>query len=130
MVRFGDREGHQIFLEPEGLDDPTVYPNGISTALPEDVQAAIIAAIPGLARTRIVRPGYAIEYDYVDPRELDATLPDPAPARSVFSPARSTAPPAMRKSGGAGCLSLAPTPHGWAGGWTVAVFEPADPISV
>ncbi len=74
VVRFGDREGHQIFLEPEGLDDPTVYPNGISTALPEDVQAAIIAAIPGLARTRIVRPGYAIEYDYVDPRELDATL--------------------------------------------------------
>ncbi|KAB7786121.1 tRNA uridine-5-carboxymethylaminomethyl(34) synthesis enzyme MnmG [Methylorubrum populi] len=74
VVRFGDREGHQIFLEPEGLDDPTVYPNGISTALPEEVQAGIIAAIPGLERTRILRPGYAIEYDYVDPRELDATL--------------------------------------------------------
>ncbi|MEE7455330.1 tRNA uridine-5-carboxymethylaminomethyl(34) synthesis enzyme MnmG [Methylorubrum populi] len=74
VVRFGDREGHQIFLEPEGLDDPIVYPNGISTALPEAVQAGIIAAIPGLERTRIVRPGYAIEYDYVDPRELDATL--------------------------------------------------------
>ncbi|GLS48178.1 tRNA uridine 5-carboxymethylaminomethyl modification enzyme MnmG [Methylobacterium gnaphalii] len=74
VVRFGDREGHQIFLEPEGLDDSTVYPNGISTALPEEVQAAIIAAIPGLENTRIVRPGYAIEYDYVDPRELDPML--------------------------------------------------------
>ncbi|GJE25485.1 tRNA uridine-5-carboxymethylaminomethyl(34) synthesis enzyme MnmG [Methylobacterium organophilum] len=74
VVRFGDREGHQIFLEPEGLDDPTVYPNGISTALPEEVQAAIIAAIPGLEKTRILRPGYAIEYDYIDPRELDASL--------------------------------------------------------
>ena len=74
VVRFGDREGHQIFLEPEGLDDPTVYPNGISTALPEDVQRALVGLIPGLERTRIVRPGYAIEYDYVDPRELDAGL--------------------------------------------------------
>ncbi|MDO9426853.1 MAG: tRNA uridine-5-carboxymethylaminomethyl(34) synthesis enzyme MnmG [Methylobacterium sp.] len=74
VVRFGDREGHQIFLEPEGLDDPTIYPNGISTALPEDVQRAVIALIPGLERAALVRPGYAIEYDYVDPRELDATL--------------------------------------------------------
>ncbi len=74
VVRFGDREGHQIFLEPEGLDDPTVYPNGISTALPEEVQRAVIALIPGLERAAIVRPGYAIEYDYVDPRELDTTL--------------------------------------------------------
>jgi len=74
VMRFGDREGHQIFLEPEGLDDPTVYPNGISTALPEEVQHALVALIPGLERARIVRPGYAIEYDYVDPRELDATL--------------------------------------------------------
>ena len=74
IVRFGDRDGHQIFLEPEGLDDTTVYPNGISTSLPEDVQRAIIASIPGLERTRMVRPGYAIEYDHVDPRELDPTL--------------------------------------------------------
>ncbi len=74
IVRFGDRDGHQIFLEPEGLDDDTVYPNGISTSLPEDVQAAFVATIPGLERARIVRPGYAIEYDHVDPRELEPTL--------------------------------------------------------
>ncbi len=74
IVRFGDREGHQIFLEPEGLDDTTVYPNGISTSLPEDVQLAVVASIPGLERARVVRPGYAIEYDHVDPRELRPTL--------------------------------------------------------
>jgi tRNA uridine 5-carboxymethylaminomethyl modification enzyme len=74
IVRFGDRDGHQIFLEPEGLDDPTVYPNGISTSLPEEVQLAILASIPGLERVKMVRPGYAIEYDHVDPRELDPTL--------------------------------------------------------
>src|ERR1700678_2669688 len=74
IVRFGDRDGHQIFLEPEGLDDTTVYPNGISTSLPEEVQAAVVGSIPGLERARVVRPGYAIEYDHVDPRELDPTL--------------------------------------------------------
>src|SRR5690349_8678304 len=74
IVRFGDRDGHQIFLEPEGLEDTTVYPNGISTSLPEEVQAAILASIPGLERVRMVRPGYAIEYDHVDPRELEPTL--------------------------------------------------------
>jgi tRNA uridine 5-carboxymethylaminomethyl modification enzyme len=74
IVRFGDRTGHQIFLEPEGLDDHTVYPNGISTSLPEEIQAALVATIPGLERASIVRPGYAIEYDHVDPRELAPTL--------------------------------------------------------
>ena len=74
IVRFGERDGHQIFLEPEGLEDTTVYPNGISTSLPEEVQRAVVASIPGLEKARIVRPGYAIEYDHVDPRELSPTL--------------------------------------------------------
>ena len=74
IVKFGDRDGHQIFLEPEGLDDTTIYPNGMSTSLPEDVQSAFFATIPGLENVSIVKPGYAIEYDHVDPRELSAHL--------------------------------------------------------
>ena len=72
--RFGDRDGHQVFLEPEGLDDATVYPNGLSTSLPTDVQEAMIGSIAGLERARITVAGYAVEYDYLDPRALDATL--------------------------------------------------------
>jgi len=74
IVKFSDKTRHQIFLEPEGLNDKTVYPNGISTSLPADVQAIILSKINGLEQTRIIRPGYAIEYDYVDPRELNSTL--------------------------------------------------------
>jgi len=74
VVRFADRDSHQIFLEPEGLEDTTIYPNGLSTSLPADVQEAFLRSMPGLEAVRIVRPGYAIEYDYVDPRELRPTL--------------------------------------------------------
>jgi tRNA uridine 5-carboxymethylaminomethyl modification enzyme len=74
VVRFAERDRHQIFLEPEGLDSDLVYPNGISTSLPADVQALLVATIPGLERAEIVRPGYAIEYDFVDPRALAASL--------------------------------------------------------
>jgi tRNA uridine 5-carboxymethylaminomethyl modification enzyme len=74
IKRFADRDSHQIFLEPEGLDDPLVYPNGLSTSLPTDVQAAMIASMPGLERAVITLPGYAVEYDHIDPRALDARL--------------------------------------------------------
>lgn len=74
VVRFADRSSHQVFLEPEGLDDDTVYPNGVSTSLPVEVQEAFLRTMPGLKKVEIKRPGYAIEYDYVDPRSLKATL--------------------------------------------------------
>ncbi len=81
VVRFKERGSHQIFLEPEGLNDDTVYPNGISTSLPEDVQRAFLKVIPGLEEARVIQPGYAIEYDYVDPRELHPSLETKAIAR-------------------------------------------------
>lgn len=74
VVRFADKLSHQVFLEPEGLDDPTIYPNGISTSLPEEIQESYVRSIPGLEAVKIMQPGYAIEYDYVDPRALDGTL--------------------------------------------------------
>ncbi len=74
IVRFGEKDSHQIFLEPEGLNDPTIYPNGISTSLPVDVQEAYVTSIAGLENVKILQPGYAIEYDYVDPRALDSSL--------------------------------------------------------
>jgi len=74
VVRFADRDSHQIFLEPEGLDDRTIYPNGLSSSLPAEVQEAFLRSMPGLEAVRIIRPGYAIEYDYVDPRELRPSL--------------------------------------------------------
>jgi len=81
VVRFKERGSHQIFLEPEGLDDDTVYPNGISTSLPKDVQHAFLKTIPGLETAHVKRPGYAIEYDYVDPRELRPSLETKAVGR-------------------------------------------------
>ena len=74
IVKFKDKSRHQIFLEPEGLDDQTIYPNGISTSLPADAQEELLFKINGLSDVKMIRPGYAIEYDYVDPRELNATL--------------------------------------------------------
>ncbi|HBR37370.1 MAG TPA: tRNA uridine-5-carboxymethylaminomethyl(34) synthesis enzyme MnmG, partial [Sulfitobacter pontiacus] len=74
VVRFADKTSHQVFLEPEGADDHTIYPNGISTSLPEDVQLAYVRSMVGLENVEIIQPGYAIEYDYVDPRALDLAL--------------------------------------------------------
>ncbi len=96
IVKFGDRDGHQVFLEPEGLDDPTVYPNGISTSLPEDAQHALVRTIPGLEKAAILQPGYAIEYDHVDPRELRASL-ETRKMPGFSLPGRSTGRPATRK---------------------------------
>ena len=96
VVRFGDRDGHNIFLEPEGFDDATVYPNGISTALPPPVQVALLRTIPGLERAEILQPGYAVEYDYVDPRCLTAGLMV-RDRPGLFLAGRSTARPATRR---------------------------------
>lgn len=96
LVKFADRDSHQIFLEPEGLNTDVVYPNGISTSLPADVQEAFIHTVKGLENVRIIRYAYAIEYDYVDPQELDHCL-QLKRCRACSLPDRLTVPPAMKK---------------------------------
>ena len=97
IVRFPDKERHQIFLEPEGLDAREIYVNGFSTSLPRDVQADLVHALPGLEDAVLLRPGYAVEYDFIQPTELDAAAGSQARRRAVFSPVRSTARPATRR---------------------------------
>ena len=96
VVRFADRDSHQIFIEPEGLNTRELYPNGISTSLPYDVQLDLVHSIPGFENAHITRPGYAIEYDFFDPRGLKASLETKA-VRGCFLPARSMAPPVMKR---------------------------------
>ena len=104
VVRFADKLSHQIFVEPEGLTTSELYPNGVSTSLPFDVQAAFLRTIPGFEQARITRPGYAIEYDFFDPRDLSATLETRAIRGLYTSPGRSTAPPVTRRQQRRGCL--------------------------
>ena len=97
VMRFRDKERHQIFLEPEGRDTVEVYPNGLSTSLPLDVQIAMVRSIEGLEHAEIMRPGYAIEYDFSDPDAAPAVARDQAGRAGCSSPARSTAPPATKR---------------------------------
>ena len=97
IVKFPDAERHQVFLEPEGLDTSEMYVNGLSTSLPAEVQLAFLRTVPGLEQVRMTRPGYAIEYDYFPPTQLDPTLEVRGISRASSWPARSTAPPATRR---------------------------------
>ena len=104
VVRFADKTSHQIFVEPEGLTTPELYPNGISTSLPFDVQVALVRSIKGFEEAHITRPGYAIEYDYFDPRDLQASpIWRPSLWKGCILQARSTAPPDTRKRVRRGC---------------------------